>query len=263
MEEKFICRTTDTLFYNSQALLIEYHDCLKSPWFVALKLLTTNIPNSLKSFFDFSEFMGMDTDALYEWYVTRKHRNFFKNIPLLNKNIDLKDEWFDELLEVTMNSDRGIYEINSSLNFYSIINRINLDGKLIKKIIIFSDLNDENIRSDIEKLFGDSVEYRGGNFKDIIMDIPQDSTFVLSDVSKIEDLSKIEKLEYSSILISDGYRYNYLENDLEKLKCDVDQLLKKNIFKINFFNNLYEIDNDADENPEELPLEDLFPKARK
>ena len=62
------------------------------------------------------------------------------------------------------------------------------------------------------------------------------STFVFSDIEKVNKLHELNRLDYSSIIVCDGYRYN--NKDKNTLKIDIDELRTKAIFKIDFIDNL-------------------------
>ena len=76
-----------------------------------------------------------------------------------------------------------------------------------------------------------------GKFEDLVKIIPQDSTYVFSDIEKVNDLVKMNRLNLSCVLIANGLRYNFMENDSSKLKVDLEELSKKYIFKYSFFDN--------------------------
>ena len=46
----------------------------------------------------------------------------------------------------------------------------------------------------------------------------------------------MDRLDYSSIIMCDGYRYN--NKDKNTLKVDIDELRTKSTFKIDFIDNL-------------------------
>ena len=70
-------------------------------------------------------------------------------------------------------------------------------------------------------------------------DIPSNSTFVFSDVFKINALKDAGKLNGASILLADGYRYNYHSKPAveEDLLVDIADLRQKYVFELNSFDN--------------------------
>ena len=63
---------------------------------------------------------------------------------------------------------------------------------------------------------------------------------MISDITKLQTIADMDRLECASVLIADGYRYNYIEDDSTKLKVDIEQLQRNIPCKISFFNNLYQ-----------------------
>ena len=85
-------------------------------------------------------------------------------------------------------------------------------------------------------MYNGNATYTSGKFEDVISRIPRDSTFVFSDIEKVNKLHELNRLDYSSIIVCDGYRYN--NKDKNTLKIDIDELRTKAIFKIDFIDNL-------------------------
>jgi hypothetical protein len=237
-EQKIVYRGNDTFFYNSQCLFIEYHDVIAMPWFTML--LFTKNTNAFKKFFKLEEIEDYGVADLLEWYIYRKHRNVFKSIGMVDGVEELPDEGYKVLLEKAMNISEDIYQIDTNLKFLTTLRLLLTESNMVKQIIIYSEQNEPMIEKTLSKYFsklGTKVKYMTGNFLDMVKLIPQDSTYVLSDIEKINDLIKADKLNLSTVLITNGLRYNYLEDDPSKLKVNMDEISQKYLFKYSFFDN--------------------------
>lgn len=220
-----------SMFYNCDCLFIEYYDILKCPWFSLL----CNIKDMKDTFknLNLDSISFLNTDSLYEWYVNRKNRNFF--LDLLPKDLIITNEikiQLDALLDKLMQSEE-IFSIDTSLNFMNILEIIKNSG-LIRKIVVYSEIENKSIVDEITKMGNVNVIF--GKFEDVIMNIPNNSTFVLSDISKIAVLDKYDKLRLSSILLPINYRYN--KKNLEELSIDIESMKKDTVFKFNLFDNI-------------------------
>ena len=237
-DEKIVYRGTDTFFYNSQCLFVEYHDVISMPWFTML--LFTKNTEAFKKIFKIDDIEYYDIAGLLEWYIYRKHRNVFKSIGVIDEDAELSDEVYDSLLEKAMNITDNFYNLSSDLRFLSTLRLLLTESCMIKQVIIYSEKKEPMIECSLDKYFsklGTKVKYMSGNFADMVELIPQDSTYVFSDIEKINTLVEANKLNLSTVLVVNGLRYNYLENDRTKLKVDMDELSKKYFFKYSFFDN--------------------------
>ena len=238
MGEKIVYRSVDTLFNNSQCLFIEFHDILAMPWFVMLTFLKYN--ERLASIFDIEELTYYDERGLLEWYVYRKERNIFKNFRLREGIQDTKSFDYDKFLSSCTSAAKEFYEIPSDLKFMEVLKILLGDKSIVKSIIIYTEYNEPPVAEFVEDRFGiydGKVKYFHGKFKDMLSLIPNDSTYVLSDIEKVNDLVETGKIKMSSIIIPSGLRYNYEYNNAEKLKVDMEKLSEQYLFKYNFFDN--------------------------
>lgn len=227
-----IYRSKDTIFYNSQCLFVEFDDIIKMPSFMYLYSITKS--STLDSIFDLTEIKNLNADELLEWYVNRKHRNFFMDIPSKN-NIEITDKNRNELLIKGLSSMPELYSTYSELYFADALNTLSNETNLIKKIVVYSDYNTPYLESYIHDNYNENIIVKMGNFIDTIKNIPNDSTFVFSDIKKVLMLEEAKKLDYSSILISNGYRYNY--KNLEDFIIPFDDIVNRHVLKYNFFDN--------------------------
>ena len=121
------------------------------------------------------------------------------------------------------------------------------DSNATKNVYIYTERKIDNINDDIKRNFNSRVKYVYGDFETVLKEnnITRNSSFVFSDINKIEKLNNAGLLPYSSILLGEYQGYNYDENGAPKV--DIDKLADNNIFKMYFFNAT-----------ELLPNENLF-----
>lgn len=228
--EKKVFRTIDGLFYNSQCLFIEYHDILNIPWLSLL--LITKKSKLIKELFDLGEIEHYEVDALIEWYKYRKHRNIFDEFKA-NKEVNT-----EAFLNSLMNAPNASYfhTFDIEMPFVN-ATKVLIDSRYVKRIVIYSENEETGIRDFIDSHLGaTSVEYMHGDLTECLKKIPIDSTYVFSDIMKINNLIESEHINYSSFLIANDLRYNYEENDSTKFKIDIEKLLETYIFKPAYFN---------------------------
>lgn len=238
--------TTDTLFYNSQCLFIEFHDVIEMPWLILAYLIKKD--KSIREVFKTDKISSYSVQDMFEWYIYRKHRNIFESIGLQDEAYDnmrgnMPDDWYDIFLNNCMVNSQGLYMIDTKLVFYKSLNILLSDSPgMVKRIIIYSEYEEPGIKYFIDdmlkfSIYQNKIEYIYGDFKSIISNIPNDSTYVLSDIEKINKIKEANKLNMSSILIANGLRYNYMLNDKTKLKVDIDKMKEDTVFKCSFFDN--------------------------
>lgn len=221
------------IFYNSECLFVEYNDVLSIPWFFLLLQLRND--ETMNEVFDMELLKNYSTEEMVEWYLFRKHRNILKNIPLKNPNF-FNETSIDYVLNELMDITPSFYSDFFNLNFVGTLQNAILHKNIIHKFIIYSEYTNEFIVDAINRNYP-SVSFVSGDFTEAVKNVPNNSTFVFSDINKINILAKMNKLKYSSILVVDGYRYNYMEDDKNKIKIDIEGLMKEHIFKLDFFNN--------------------------
>lgn len=250
MEEKKVILTPNTPFLNSQCIFVEYDDIIKCPSFVLLNSLRENeIANSI---FDFSEVKDLSEEELFEWYQKRKYKNIFKNIPLTELGKEKfqppegmsVDSFFDSFLYQEYQNISGLVSVNSTLNFAQILPKL-FDSNLVHGVYVYSEVYSDVIKSDLFEMYGHHIKYVSGDLKSVLKQfkIPNDSTFVFSNIKNILILDEIGKLERSSIIIPDGYGYNLKEteegSDIYTSCVDLEALVEKVLFKIDFFENTH------------------------
>ena len=240
IKEKKVLLSTDEMFLNSRAMVVEYHDVLRAHWFSLFYMIATG--TLMEGIFDIRMFQGMGAGELFEWYIFRKHRNFFYDLvpirPFDSK--ETQDKFYQYLLEDTGHID-ALYAFPTHLNAETILHRL-VGGTphLVKHIYIYEGLTHEPlIQNQLHERYGDraNFDYIWGDFKTAIEGIDKDCTYFLSDIEKISVLEEMDRVRFASILIPDGFRYNYKEEDQSKLKVDIDKLKSTYMCRCALFDN--------------------------
>lgn len=234
-----VYRAYDQLFVNSKALVIEYHDVLRAHWFGVLTCVANT--NSIDKYFDTSILAGMDSTELFEWYVMRKHRNFLMDLPCRHEFPDeeTKQKICNSFL-FNIGEINELYGIDVTLNFHDIFTNLLADGKgLIKHYYIYGGMiQDPLLEAQVRQDYGINPDFLYGDFKTAIEGINKDATYVLSDVEKLSDLVDANRIECASVLVADGFRYNFMDDEEDGLKVDTDMIINNHTCRISFFNNL-------------------------
>lgn len=243
--------TSDTVFTNAQCLFVEYHDCIKSPYFILLTVLSQN--KKIRDLIDISPIDGLNTEQLFEWYINRKNRNFLLDLATMSED----QVPYDVLLEVLMNNEI-FFKTNSELNTVDLIHTA-IRTKTAKQIIIFNDMHyDQNgvalevtkntnkfISDDVTRIFGKTsgVKFVSGDFRKVVKSLPVDTSYILSDFNKITILEEEKHLTYASLILPIDFAYNYVfdDNGIRTTKpiINFDYLAMHNMFKLNFYNGTY------------------------
>lgn len=221
----------DNIFYNSEILFIEYMDILKSPYIKLMQIIQNN--DKMEDIFDFSQITGLGELELYEWSIHRKNRNPLKE---LLKNPDISDLELDNLFHMLMHTDDRLFELSVPLYIYSVIPMLYYQ-KMVKRIMVYYEHESQFIRNDISKIVdGYSPEFVSGDFEDIVRDMPIDVTYILSDIDKITALININRLDFSTVIIPQEYRYN--KKNMVDYKLDFTKLDKTHVYKYGFMKTM-------------------------
>lgn len=239
MEIKKVIRTENTIFKNSQCLVVEYSDVLKTPFFLLLNAIQKS--SVMGKIFDLSEIQNMNIAELYLWYIRRKNFNPYKDFRVIAEVENYDDNFANFMLETNLKSSDIFYSNDTELVFSGILKDLlrENDSNFLHKVIIYEEYGNDYVKHDIEKNYHSDridVEYRTGNFKSILSQIPRDSSYVISDIYRIRDLDEMDKLSYSSILIPYDFYYN-IDFETKQYKLDIDALSKEKTFKLSFFKN--------------------------
>lgn len=228
--EKKVFRTIDNFFYNSECLFIEYHDILNMPWLSLLALIKQS--KMIKELFNLEEIEHYKFDELFEWYKYRMHRNIFDEFKAC-KEID-NDIFLNSLM--TASNANYFHSLNIEMPFLNATKTI-LSSGFVKRIVVYTENEELGVMDFIKSnLSINSVEYMFGDLTECLKKIPIDSTYVFSDIMKINNLIENDHINYSSFIIARDLRYNYKEDDKTKLKIDIESLSENYVFKPAFFN---------------------------
>ena len=168
----------------------------------------------------------------WQWYRYRNHRNIFDEFTA-NKDVNN-----DAFLNALMNAPNANYfhKLNINMPFLNAVKTI-INSGFVKKIIIYTENNEIGVNEFIDTNIGSGlVSYIHGDLTECLRNIPIDSTYVFSDVMKINNLIESDHINYSSFIIAANLRYNYKEDDKTQLKIDLDKLSENYVFKPAFFN---------------------------
>lgn len=253
--------TYDSAFTCDDNVFIEYHDIMRCIQFTIINFLRKN--SVFKTLLDTSEIEDMSEAELYVWYISRENRNIFKNFEITNFFSSLSGfdgdpnkvyDFLDNFLYIELdNLSSDILNYENKLKFYDTM-RTFLNMSTVKNIYIYSENYSKLIEEDVSSIHG-KIKYVYGDLKSVLEDneIKSNTTFVFSDIEKINTLVELDILKFSTILMADQYRYNY--DDDGELKVNVEKLADEYVYKL-FFYTAFEI---LDDNKEgfDLSFEDI------
>lgn len=247
---KMVARCSDSVFFNSKSIFVEYIDIIRSPYFLLLYGLSKTSNPVRNSAIDVSRIYGLSEKDLTDFYYNRRNQNPLYDIAKPGVDYDKLDMSVDSC--IAENADLTVY--SPELNFVNVIRILmHTDSLLVKKIYIYYPYDNPNIKRDIATLyeFNRNIEFIYGDLSDVLKTIPEDSTYVFSDITKIEVLHDLGKLNMSSIVLPYEYGYNYEDpTDITgNLLIDLDAYRKDSVFKVDFF--LASVDSGSLENSTE------------
>lgn len=231
-KNKIKIQTNDSFFLNSDTLFVEYRDIIRPIDFILLLVINRN-KEKFESFLNFDEIDGLEIPGLFEWYINRENQNIFYE--LATKEAKMSDfidfnKMREEFIEII---DPEMFRLMPQWDFIDVVKQLSKEDKeFIHHIKIWHPTDSEVIKKDIELTFNGRVNFISGPLEEVLKNVSNDSTFVFSDITNICVLEELGKLNYSSILIPKGYQYNKCG---DKLKIDIEEYEKNNIFKIDFF----------------------------
>ena len=236
-------RTINSVFSNSDCLFCEFNDVIAPTWLTIIHNLRVLNPEGIERILDLDPIRNLSGNELLRWYALRNNRNALLDL----KRDDVSTQTIDSLTENLLN-DKIAY-INTqntivTLNYASSLTKtINTASKIIKKFVIYVEQCNPVIDEVLMKLYPDKVKFVSGDLVSVFKDIPRDSTYVFSDVTKINALIDADRLNGASVLLTDGYAYNYKDRNIDKigvdenLIVDLAPLYLKYNFLFNTFNN--------------------------
>lgn len=218
------------IFFNMESIYVEYNDIIKAPAITLLNVIRNK--GKIREIMDFTPIDGLSDQGLTEWYVTRKHINPFED--LIRPEVEYDKENIDGLLYDQLKLSRNFIDYSLDLKFTQAL-ALTISRHMVKKVFIYSPVKLPGLEEDAMSALNTEPIFLYGDFKDTLNKVPNDSTYVLSDVTKVNILDENDKLKMNGLLIPYSYRYNYLSNDKFKFKVDFEALLDKVTFKYGLF----------------------------
>lgn len=232
--EKILFSTQDEVFLNSQCLFIEYADVIKSPYFNFVYMIMQH-PDNFSENYVTEKFLGFDPTSLVEWYMNRSHQNPLMDLlrPYALEHVPARV--LDEFLNNQIEQIPSVNYTAPWLNMAEVVKQLSTENaSIVKKIVIWHPYENSVIQGDVKSYFGPRVQFLTGELSKCIHYVPEDSTYVFSDIMNIEIALTEDKLKQCSVLIPEDYRYNFTEDD--KLKIDYEGYLEESLFKFGMFN---------------------------
>ena len=218
----------NTTFLNSEYIVIEYVDLIKSPYLILLNVIRQN--PKLKSILKIEEIDYLNSSSLYEWYVYRKHQNFFID---LNRYPDkISNEELDKLLESQLTITPRFYEDAVPLILTDFLKVLTRKKIVNHEVIIYHPHKNDYAIKDTENLTNHKFKFMD-NFEEILDLVGSNSTFFLSDIDKLLIMKKKGVLKFSSVTLPIEYRYN--RKNMKDWKLDIKELIKSDPFKLTYF----------------------------
>lgn len=228
--ERIYFGTSNEIFLNSQCIFVEYTDIIKSPYMVFLYMMAMD-KSVGENIFDTEIFSGYDSESLGEWYSHRKYQNPLFEICKIKATSTQLEEFMNQ--EILISPD--LIKLSPQLNFADILQKLDIGKQnLVKKLVVWYPYDNDVIKSDLYEMLGDVAHFVTGPLESVLKDIPDDSTYVFSNILRVGSLLDMGKLQYSSILIPKDYAYNFTQYGEPKI--NYANYLKESTFKLNFFN---------------------------
>lgn len=217
-----------SVFLNSDYVVIEYVDLIKSPYFILLSLLKNN--DRFKGLLKLESVVHLTNAGLWEWYVNRRHQNFFVDLVNLTED-DIKNDYFDELLEDQISLTEKFYTQASPLNLVRSL--VDMTAKEVAGgIIIYHPHKNSFAKADLERITGYSYTFMD-DFDAVMEKAKENSTYFLSDIKKIHRMKEHGCLKFSSVTLPIEYRYN--KKNMTDFDIDFNELSKTDPFKLSYF----------------------------
>ena len=221
----------NSIFYNSDYLVIEYMDMVKQPMLHLLNAIREIVANDpIDEKFKLAEILKIDllrsfqdTTQMVEFYLQRKHQNIFYDIlteEALASELDVED-----LLQDQISSSYRFFSDAAFLPASSVITYCK-KKHLVNDVIVYYPYDAKYLEENINAVLGVSVKVMN-DFSEIVKMAGSNSTYFLADYEKLRTLNELSKLRYSSVVLPVEYRYN--DNKIDDILEN-----EKNVFKISF-----------------------------
>ena len=175
--------------------------------------------------------------SIIEWYINRAYTNPLK---LLDPGRKASDDQLDLILNKILQSDRTLYTAAPFLNAEKLIAVIRLQ-KLGIPVMVYTENFEEGVQDSIGHWT--NTQYVYGNFEQIVSKLPNNSSFIFSDITLAKRLLDISSFDtIASVMIASDYYYNFKDKDNYKFDF-VQEMIKqqKILFKfksISLFNQI-------------------------
>ena len=187
---------SDNMFINSTAVIVEYYDIIKSPWFTVLQVNRDN-PH-LAEDLDLTPIENLGDAELYEWYKTRHNINPFKD---LNTKGKFSDKELDELMNAFINSNPVYVSQSHELVMVRALNTL-FKEKFSTTYYMYVPEKSPIIESDVRKLFPDvTFNFIYGDLISGLKDVDMDCTYILSDITKVRLLAENRRIEFNAVMV--------------------------------------------------------------
>lgn len=215
-------------FSGTHALFVQYDDIIRSPMLNVMRMNKRN--PKLATLVDLSSICYMYHYGIYEWYVNRLDWN-----PLRALCPDLDEETAFNVMKTFIASDKIYTESSVQLPFVEIM-RFILQQKYNMKVFIYNEFDNPFVKNDIDELFPNyRIEIITGSVREAIKKVPNDATYVFSNMLFVDVLDELDKLKLSNIMVAGNYRYNYQLTDHRVMKIHLAKLREKCAFKLKLF----------------------------
>lgn len=228
VEEDIRFRGSNTLFTNAKCIFVEYMDLVQLAWYPFLNLFRKNTSEKVTQLFDFSPIKGMGDSSLMVHYLNRPYRN-----PLAEFVIDkeLPMENLDKLLNDLVEENEICFDVSLDSIILAYLKNI-ITNRICHDIRIWHPRNVPLIQKDITDKLQDFATFVSGPLETVLLDVPNDTTYIFSDIFHVLELENLNKLDFNAVMVADDYRYNYVDDDRKTLLVDMDRLATNHVFKL-------------------------------
>lgn len=210
------------VFYNADYVVVEYMDLIKSPYLVLLNVMRKN--PALANILNIDEIRYLTDKGLYEWYINRKHQNFLRDLV----NVDgVTDADLDSLLNDQIGLSSRFYSDAPILPIGAAVKQ--MKKRDIQDIIIYHPHTNDFAQKNLESFLRESFVWMH-DWNEVMKTAGNNSTYFLSDITKIMKMKDAGVLEFSSIVIPQEYRYN--KKDMNEFLYDYKTLMDEVPFKL-------------------------------
>lgn len=216
----------NTIFYNADYIVVEYIDLIKSPYLILLDMIRRN--PRMKEILKIEEIEFLNDAALYEWYLNRKHQNFFFD---LNKYPDqISNDALAAILDDQLSLSLNFYKQSKALPMLASLKAMKTK-KICRDIIIYHPHKNFHAKNDLDSILHEDFIWMT-RFEDVMKKAGSNSTYFLSDIHHIEEMKNAGVLKMSSVTLPIEYRYN--KKNMTDFDIDYEELMKETPFKLSY-----------------------------